>query len=631
MSASSPKQTRSFQTEVKQLLDLMIHSLYGNKEVFLRELISNASDALDKLRYQAISNDQLYEGDTDLAVEVAFDATQRTITVTDNGVGMDEAEVVTNIGTIARSGTKEFLNSLTGDQAKDANLIGQFGVGFYSSFIVADRVTLTTRRAGSSQAVRWESTGEGDYTLETVDYPRRGTQVVLHLREEEGEFLDEWRIKGIIRKFSDHVSWPIRMEIARRDDKGEPDGTERSQINKGVALWNRSRQEITPEEYNEFYKHLGHDYRDPLAHVHARLEGKYEFTLLLYLPANPPFDLWDRDRKHGVKLYVRRVFIMEGAEELVPRYLRFLRGMVDSSDLPLNISRELLQQNKAVEAIRKGILNKTFDLLQELIDKEPDKFRTFWQHFGMVLKEGVIEDFENRARVAKLLRFASTHTGTPEPSVALSDYLGRMKEGQEKIYYAVGESYLAAANSPHLEIFRKKGIEVLLLFDRIDEWVVNHLHDFEGKALQAVAKGDLDLGTLADQSDQESAAAVQDHWGELVKKISDRLGEEVKEVRISRRLTDSAACLVGDEHDMSPAMEHLLKSAGQEVPTVKRVLEINPDHPLVSRLKEEADRERFDDWSRLLLDQAILSEGGQLKQPVEFVKRLNSLLLALPQ
>ncbi len=610
------RETLGFQAEVKQLLNLMIHSLYSNKEIFLRELVSNASDAADKLRFEALTDAALFEEDSDLRIRISFDKESRTITISDNGIGMSRQEVIENIGTIAKSGTKEFFGRLTGDQAKDASLIGQFGVGFYSSFIVAEKVVLVTRRAGLTRehGVRWESKGEGDYTIEMVEKPSRGTEVILHLREGEEDFLDAWRIKSIIRKYSDHIQLPIVMA---EDEKEEV-------VNQASALWARSKSEITQEQYEEFYKHVAHDNEPPLAHVHARVEGKQEYTQLLYLPSRAPFDLFDRESRHGIKLYVRRVFIMDDAEQLMPQYLRFVRGVVDSNDLPLNVSREILQESKTIEAIRSGCVKKVLAMIEEL---DAEKYITFWKEFGRVLKEGIGEDYANREKIAKLLRFASTHLDTPEESVSLSDYVSRMKEGQEKIYFVTAESFAGAKNSPHLEIFRKKGIEVLLLSDRVDEWLVANLHEFEGRQLQSVAKGDLDLGKLEDEEERKEQQKEGDEYKELAEKIKGSLSEKVKDVRVTFRLTESPACLVADQHDMGMNLERLLKSAGQKVPVSKPILEINPHHPIVQSLKYEEDR--FSDWSHILFDQALLSEGGQLEDPAGFVKRLNGLMLAL--
>ena len=622
MTVDAHKETLGFQTEVRQLLDLMIHSLYSNKEIFLRELISNAADAADKLRFEALTDSGLFEGDSDLKIHVRFDAKARTLTVADNGIGMSRAEVIDNIGTIAKSGTRQFLAALSGDKAKDARLIGQFGVGFYSAFIVADKVTLYTRRAGlgPEHGVRWESDGKGEYTIETVDRPTRGTEVVLHLKEGEDEFLDGFRLRGIVRKYSDHVPIPIWM--AKADKAGEDE-----MINRASALWARPKNEIKPDEYEAFYKHVGHDYEAPLAYVHARVEGRQEYISLLYIPAHAPFDLWDRDRRHGVKLYVRRVFIMDDAEQLLPNYLRFVRGVIDSNDLPLNISREILQHSRDIDAIRSGSVKKVLDLLADLAQKEPAKYQTFWNEFGRVLKEGVVEDHSNREPIARLLRFASTAVEGEAQTASFADYIGRMKPGQDKIYYLTAESYAAARHSPHLEIFKKKGIEVLLLTDRVDEWVMSHLTEFGGKPLVSVTKGDLDLGGLTDEADKQKQSEAQAAYQELIARIKKALGERVKDVRPSHRLTDSPACLVVDEHDISANLKRLLKAAGQSYPESRPILEINPEHALVKRLKDESNDKRVEDWSALLLDQAILSEGGQLEDPAAFVRRLNDVLL----
>ena len=632
MAEAATRETLGFQTEVKQLLQLMIHSLYSNKEIFLRELISNASDACDRLRFESLTDAGLFEDDTDLKIRVSFDHAARTVTISDNGIGMSRQEVIDQIGTIAKSGTREFLGRLTGDQAKDANLIGQFGVGFYSSFIVADKVTLVTRRAGlaKEQGVRWESRGEGDYTIETAEKPARGTEVTLHLRDSEDELLEGFRLQSIIRKYSDHISLPILMNKQEWDkDKGEHvTRDELEKVNQAAALWARPKSEISEEQYREFYKHVGHDFDAPLAWVHAKVEGKSEYTQLLYLPARAPFDLWDREHRHGVKLYVRRVFIMDDAEQLLPAYLRFVRGLVDSGDLPLNVSREILQESKDVETIRKGCVNKVLGLLEDLAQNQKEKYAAFWKEFGRVLKEGVGEDWANKARIAKLLRFASTHADTDEQHVGLADYVARMKDGQDKIYYITADSFAAAKNSPHLEIFRKKGIEVLLLSDRVDEWVGSNLTEFDGKPLASVAKGDLDLGKLADEDKKEQEKEAGEHK-ELVEKIGKSLGDQVKQVRVTFRLTSSPACLVADQQGMSGNLERMLKAAGQTVPGSKPILEINPHHPLVQRLKYETDEARFGDWSRILFDQALLAEGGQLDDPASFVKRLNDLMLAM--
>ena len=632
MQATATKEHLSFQTEVKQLLNLMIHSLYSNKEIFLRELISNASDAADKLRFEGLTDGALYESDSDLKIRVSYDATARTITVADNGIGMSRQEVIDHIGTIAKSGTREFFGSLTGDQAKDAHLIGQFGVGFYSAFIVADKVTLITRRAGltSEHGVRWESGGEGDYTLETVEKTDRGTQVILHLREGEDDLLNGWRLRAIIRKYSDHITLPIVMKKEQwSQEKNENTITDEDEtVNQASALWARPKNEITPEQYEEFYKHVAHDFEPPLAYVHARVEGKQEYTQLLYIPSRAPFDLFDRESRHGIKLYVRRVFIMDDAKQLLPNYLRFVRGVIDSNDLPLNVSREILQESKDIEAIRAGAVKKVLGLLEDLAQSEQEdekaKFKTFWKEFGQVIKEGVAEDHANRERVAKLLRFVSTHADTDEQTVSLGDYIARMKEGQEKIYYVTADSLKAARNSPHLEVFRKKGIEVLLLAERVDEWLVANLTEFGSKPLQSVAKGSLDLGKLEDEEEKKEQEKEAGEYKELTEKIKNALGEQVKDVRVTLRLTESPACLVADSHDMGGNLERLLKSAGQKVSHTKPILEINPYHPMIQRLKFE--QTRFTDWSHILFDQALLAEGGQLEDPASFVRRINELL-----
>jgi molecular chaperone HtpG len=630
MTVAENKVTMGFEAEVKQLLHLMIHSLYSNKEIFLRELISNASDAADKLRFLALGNDALYEGDSELKIRIDYDKTQRTITVTDNGIGMTRDEVRENIGTIARSGTRRFFESLTGDAVKDSQLIGQFGVGFYSAFIVADKVTLETRKAGEgpSHGVRWESAGEGDYTLESIEKPEHGTQVTLHLREGEDDFLEGWKLRSIVRKFSDHISLPILMkkETYGEEKEEEEKKEEWETVNSASALWAKSKEDLSDEAYNEFYKHVSHDFQEPLARLHSRVEGTNEYTLLLYLPSQAPFDLWDRDAKHGVKLYVRKIFIMEGSEKLMPRYLRFVRGVIDSDSLPLNVSREILQEDKLLEKIRSGAVKKVLGLLEDLVKNEPEKYQKFWKEFGQVFKEGPIEDFKNRDRIAKLLRFSSTHSDSDEQNVSLDDYLGRMKEGQDKIYYITAENFAAAKNSPHLEIFRRKGIEVLLLSDRVDDWMVSYLTDYEGKHLQSVAKGDLDLGSLADEEDKKHAEEAGKDLEPVLERIKKVLGDKVKEVKVSSRLTDSPACLVSEVYGMSRTMERIMKSAGQHMPSSKPIFEINPDHALIGRLRSEADEARFADLTEVLYDQAVLSEGGQLDDSAAFVRRLNGLL-----
>jgi molecular chaperone HtpG len=626
MTTETQKETLEFQTEVRQLLSLMIHSLYSNKEIFLRELISNASDACDKLRFEALSDEALYDGDSDLKIRVSFDKDERTVTVSDNGIGMSREEVMENIGTIAKSGTRQFFESLTGDQSKDMELIGQFGVGFYSSFIVADQVTLVTRRAGApaDEAVRWVSDGEGSYTLEAVEKDSRGTEVILHLREDEDEFLEAYRLRSIITKYSDHISLPIEMASM---EEGKEDEFE--SVNDASALWKCPKRDISDDEYKEFYKHVAHDFGEPMAWTHNQVEGTQSYTSLLYIPKQAPFDLWDREHRHGIKLYVRRVFIMDDAENLMPQYLRFVRGLVDSDDLPLNVSREILQKNKFIDSIRAASVKKVLGLLENMAGDEADKYAEFWGQFGRVMKEGPAEDFANRERIAKLLRFASTHSDTDEQNVSLEDYIGRMKPEQEKIYYVTADSFAAAKNSPHLEVFRKKGIEVLLLHDRVDEWMVSHLTEFDGKALASVAKGELDLGKLSDEDEQKSAQEAETEFKDLVKRIQEALDEDVKEVRISHRLTDSPAVLVLEEHEMAMHLQEVMKQAGHALPASKPILEVNPDHPLVARLKEEQDEAKFADWSHLLFEQALLSEGGHLEDPTVFVKRMNAILVEL--
>ena len=634
MSETSTRTTHPFQTEARQLLDLMIHSLYSNKEIFVRELVSNASDACDKLRFEALTDAALLAEEPDLKIRIDFDADARTITVADNGVGMSHEEVIANIGTIARSGTREFVRKLTGDRAQDARLIGQFGVGFYSSFIVADRVTLTTRRAGlgPDDAVRWESGGEGEYTVEPASQAARGTEVTLHLRAGEDELLSGARLRAILRKYSDHITVPILMrkeEVAgKQADTGDVETSE--QVNQASALWTRSKSEITSEQYHEFYKHVAHDVEPPLAHLHARVEGRQEYTVLLYVPRRAPFDIRDRERRHGVKLYVRRVFIMDGAKELLPGYLRFVRGLIDSNDLPLNISREILQQSRDVEAIRTAAVKRVLGLLEEQAAQQPDRYADFWREFGRVLKEGIGEDDANRQRIAGLLRFASTHRDTSGQTVSFADYAARMQDGQEKIYYVTADSFAAARQSPHLEVFRAKGIEVLLLHDRIDEWVVAHLDAFDGKPLQSVAQGDLDLGALSgSETDDRRRKETEDEFKPIVERVRKALGSKAHDVRLTHRLTESPACLVSGQDGLSANLERVLRAAGQAVPNVPLVLEINPAHPIVARLKDETDDARFRDWSHILFDQALLAEGGRLEEPAGFVKRLNELMLAL--
>ncbi|MDP9129267.1 MAG: molecular chaperone HtpG [Candidatus Binatota bacterium] len=635
MTETSTKETHGFQAEVKQLLNLMIHSLYSNKEIFLRELISNASDAADRLRFEALTDKALMENDAELKIRVAFDPKARTITVSDNGIGMSRDEVIANIGTLAKSGTREFLNNLTGDQAKDANLIGQFGVGFYSAFVVADKVTVVTRRAGLAKehGVRWESDGGGDYTLEVVDQETRGTEVTLHLRDGEDDLANANRLRTIIRKYSDHITVPIVMKEEEWDKDNSVYRTtgKDETVNQASALWARSKSEITEEQYHEFYKHVAHDFETPLAYSHNKIEGLKEYTQLLYIPARAPFDLWEREHRRGVKLYVRRVFIMDDAEQLLPVYLRFVRGVIDSADLPLNVSREILQESKDIEAMRAGNVKRVLSMIEDLAENDKEKFATFWKEFGRVIKEGVVEDYANRERIAKILRFASTHTDTDTQDVSLADYITRMKPEQEKIYFVTAETFAAAKNSPHLEVFRKKGVEVLLMADRVDEWVMQHFTEFEGKQLQSVAKGRLELGKLEDEEEKKAQEKEEGESKPLLVRIGKSLGDTVKDVRVTLRLTDSPACLVADDHDIGANLQRMLKAAGQNVPDSKPILEINPHHPLVLRLKDEADETRFSDLAKVLFDQSLLAEGGRLEDPAGFVKRLNQLMLALGQ
>jgi len=633
MTVDAHKETLGFQTEVTQLLDLMIHSLYSNKEIFMRELISNAADASDKLRFESLSDDALYEDDAELKIKVAFDKDAKTITITDNGIGMNRQEVIENIGTIANSGTKKFFDNMTGDQSKDSQLIGQFGVGFYSSFIVADKVTLKTRRAGltSEHGVEWTSEGKGEFTIETIDMPARGTEVTLHLREDQEEFLNGWRLRSCITKYSDHIDLPIMMaKEPVPDEEGKIDESaalEDETVNKATALWTLSKGEISEDDYKAFYKQVSHDFQDPLSWSHNKVEGKTEYTSLLFIPSKAPFDLWDRERTHGLKLYVKRVFIMEDAEQLMPRYLRFIRGVIDTNDLPLNVSREILQGSKTIDSIRAASVKKILSELAKLAKNDAEKYATFWKEFGQVIKEGPGEDFANKEALAKLMLFSSTETGSEEQTVSLADYVSRMKDKQDKIYYITAESFAAAKNSPHLEVFSKKGIEVLLLAERVDEWLTNSLTEFDGKSLQSVAKGDLDLGELADEEEKKAQEETDKNFADLVERVKASLGDNVKDVRITHRLTDSPACLVVDDMDMSANLERMLKAAGQEVGGTKPIFEINPEHPMVVRLKDESDEDRFSDWSSILFDQALLAEGGQLDDPASYVKRLNTLLL----
>ncbi|MDL4913584.1 MAG: molecular chaperone HtpG [Enterobacterales bacterium endosymbiont of Blomia tropicalis] len=619
------QETRGFQSEVKQLLHLMIHSLYSNKEIFLRELISNASDAADKLRFRALSDASLYEGDGDLRVRLSVDKDNRTITLSDNGIGMRRDEVIENLGTIAKSGTKAFLESLGSDQVKDSQLIGQFGVGFYSAFIVADKVSVRTRAAGASadEGVFWESAGEGDYTIADITKDDRGTEITLHLREGEDEFLDAWRVRNIIGKYSDHIALPV--EIESKDE--ENDTTHWEKINKAQALWTRNKADISDEEYTEFYKHIAHDFSDPAIWSHNRVEGKQEYTSLLYIPARAPFDMWNRDHKHGLKLYVQRVFIMDDAEQFMPNYLRFVRGLIDSNDLPLNVSREILQDSRVTQSLRGALTRRALQMLEKLAKDDSDKYQTFWKEFGLVLKEGPAEDHANQQTIAKLLRFATTQSEGAEQTISLEDYVSRMVEGQEKIYYITADSYAAAKSSPHLELFRKKGIEVLLLSDRIDEWMMSYLTEFDGHAFQSVSKADESLSKLADEETEEQKEAEK-ALEPFVERVKTLLGERVKEVRLTHRLTDTPAIVTTDANEMTTQMAKLFAAAGQEVPEVKYIFELNPDHQLVKRVADTPDEARFGEWVELLLDQALLAERGTLDDPNQFIRRMNQLLTA---
>ena len=633
----SHQETHGFQTEVKQLLNLMIHSLYSNKEIFLRELVSNAADAADKLRYLALTNDALYEGDGQLRVRISTDSEKRTITIEDNGIGMTRDGVIEHLGTIAKSGTAEFFKNLSGDAARDSQLIGQFGVGFYSAFIVADKVTVRTRAAGhnANEGVKWESEGEGNFTVETITKNSRGTEITLHLREEEKEFADDWRLRSIITKYSDHISIPVEMWEEGTSEREGPDGEKIPAteghwkvMNKATALWMRSRSEVTDEEYQEFYKHISHDYADPLIWSHNKVEGNQEYTSLLYIPSKAPWDLWNRDRKHGLKLFVQRVFIMDDAEQFMPSYLRFVQGLIDSNDLPLNVSREILQDNKVTRTLRNALTKRVLGMLEKLAKDDADKYQQFWSEFGQVMKEGPAEDFANKERIAGLLRFTSTHTDSAAPTVSLDDYISRMKEGQKHIYYIVADSYEAAANSPHLELLRKKGVEVLLMSERIDEWLVNHLNEYQEKQLHSVTQGDLDLGELEDAAEKEEQEKLAKESESLVERFKTALGDKVKDVKVTARLTDTPACVVASEGEMSSQMIKLMQAAGQAVPESKPVFELNPAHPLVQRLNEEQDEQAFGDWANLILQQALLSEKGSLADPSSFIKLMNNMLLA---
>ncbi len=622
------KETLGFKTEVKQLLHLMIHSLYSNKEIFLRELISNASDACDKLRFEALQDSGLYEGESDLKVTISADNDAGTVTIEDNGIGMNRDDVINNLGTIARSGTAEFLSKLSGDQKKDSQLIGQFGVGFYSAFIVADRVVVETRRAGESQAqgVRWESAGEGEFSLEPVDKAVHGTRITLHLKEGESEFLEPFRLESLIKKYSDHIAIPVFVEKEKAE--GEED-TPAEAVNQAQALWTRAKSDVSDEDYKEFYKHVSHDWNEPLTWMHNRVEGTLDYTSLLYIPAKAPFDIWNRDATRGLKLYVQRVFIMDDAEQFLPLYLRFVKGVLDSNDLSLNVSREILQKDKQVENLRSALVKRVLDTLEKMAKKDPEKYQSFWDEFGDVLKEGPAEDFSNREKIAGLFRFASTHTGEDIQNVALADYVSRMREGQKKIYYVTGDSYAAASASPHLEYFRRKGVEVLVLTDRVDEWMVGHLSEFDGKAFQDITKGELDLEDLADDAEKEQQKQLEETHKDLVSRIQEALKEDVKEVRVTSRLTDSPACMVVGQYDMNAHMRRMMEAAGQSVPEPEIIMEVNPEHPLVKRMDQEQDEERFADLANLIHAQAQLAEGSQLRQPAEYVSRINKLLLDL--
>jgi molecular chaperone HtpG len=629
-SSSDASQTLGFQAEVKQLLHLMIHSLYSNKEIFLRELVSNASDACDKLRFEAIDQPDLMEGAGELHVRVDFDKAARTITISDNGVGLSRDEAVANLGTIARSGTREFFSKLTGDNQKDDQLIGQFGVGFYSSFIVADKVTVRSRRAGApaEQGIVWESDGQGEFTIAAAEKATRGTDVVLHLRADEDEFLSGWKLREVLRRYSDHISLPVQMlkEEWDKDKSEQVKKDEWESVNQANALWTRSKSEVSDEQYREFYKHVSHDFDDPLAWTHNRVEGRSEYTQLLYIPKHAPFDMWDRDARRGVKLYVKRVFIMDDAEQMLPSYLRFVRGVIDSADLPLNVSRELLQESRDVKAIREGSTKRILSLLEDLAENKTDDYATFWTEFGQVLKEGTGEDSGNIERIAKLLRFASTQVDSDAQTATLADYVSRFKEGQDKIYFVTADSYTAGRNSPHLEIFRKKGIEVLVLWDRVDEWMLSHLREFDGKQLVSVAKGGLDLEALADEQEKKHQTEVAEQFKPLVERLQESLKERVKEVRVTLRLVDSPSCVVVGQNDLSPHLQRMLKAAGQAAPNVLPVLEINPEHALVKRIQSVTD-DSFGEWANLLFEQAMLADGAQLPDPTAFVRRVNQLLL----
>ncbi len=637
MTADAVKETRGFETEAKQLLHLMIHSLYSNKEIFLRELVSNASDAADKLRFEAVKDDSLYEGDSELKIRVEFDKEAKTVTISDNGIGMSRDDVVEHLGTIAKSGTAAFMSNLTGDEQKDSQLIGQFGVGFYSAFIVADKVEVFTRRAGLSadQGVHWESEGEAEYSVETVEKADRGTSIVLHLKSDQEEFADGWRLRSIIKKYSDHISLPVVMlkeaAAAEEGEDAEKKEPEDEVVNTAKALWTRARNDVSDEEYKEFYKHVSHDFTDPVKWSHNKVEGKLDYTSLLYLPAKAPFDLYNRDAARGLKLYVQRTFIMDDAEQFLPLYLRFIKGVLDSNDLSLNVSREILQKDLNVDSMKSALTKRVLDMLGKLAKNDSEAYSAFWNEFGEVLKEGPAEDFANKEKIAGLFRFASTNSGAEEQTVGLADYVGRMQEGQDKIYYVVAENHNTAKSSPHLEIFRKKGIEVILMSDRVDEWLMGHLQEFDGKQFQDVAKGALDLGTLDSDEDKEAQEKVEKEFESFVERLKGVLTEDVEEVRVTHRLTDSPACLVLGEADMGAQMRRILEQAGQAVPESKPTIEINPDHPLIQKMDKESDEDRFGDFASILFDQASLAEGGTIKDPAAYVQRMNKLLLEINQ
>ena len=640
MTVEAQKETLGFQTEVKQLLHLMIHSLYSNREIFLRELVSNASDAADKLRFEALHNGSLLESDPNLDIRISFDKDAKTVTIADNGIGMDREGVISHLGTIAKSGTADFLKNLTGDQKKDSQLIGQFGVGFYSAFIVADKVTVETRKADATadEAVRWVSDGSGEFTVETIEKEKRGTSIILHLKPEAEEFADGWRLRNIVRKYSDHISLPILMlkeeapaAAEDEEEKQEDKAPEWETVNTAKALWTRSRSEISDEEYKEFYKHISHDFTDPMKWSHNRVEGKLEYNSLLFIPAKAPFDLYNRDMQKGLKLYVQRVYIMDQADEFLPMYLRFIKGVVDSNDLSLNVSREILQKDPAVESMKTALTKRVLDMLEKMAKKEPEQYAEFWTEFGQVLKEGPAEDYANREKVAKLLRFATTESGSATQDQSLEGYVSRMKEGQDKIYYITADTHNAAANSPHLEVFRKKGVEVLLLSDRVDEWLMSHMQEFDGKQFADIARGDLDLGTLDNEDEKKALEESAKEKEDLLKRIKDALGDSVEEVRVTHRLTDSPACLVVGQFDMGAQMRRIMEAAGQAVPESKPIFEINPEHPLITRLDHESDEDRFVDLSKVVFDQASLAAGGQLDDPASYVQRLNKLLLEMAE